>query len=186
MRNSTKKAVGGKPEIVLLAAMARNRVIGRQGTIPWRLPRDLARFRQRTMGSVVIMGRRTWQSIGRPLPDRRVVVLSRDPGFAPRLPGVTVARGLQQAIARHGQESALFIAGGEGVYRESLPLADRVELSVLDRAVEGDTWFPPLPAGRFVLERSERIEDVEPFTLRVYVRRPEQGPDARLEPEEGE
>ena len=165
-----KKVMAGKPEIVILAAMAGNRVIGRAGAIPWRLPRDLARFRQRTMGHVVIMGRKTWESIGRPLPGRRIVVLSRNPAFVAG-PGVVTATSLEAAIGAHRDEPVLFIAGGEAVYREALELADRVELSVLDRDVAGDAVFPEPPADRFRLQARYRMADEEPFTLCVYVRR---------------
>ncbi len=159
------------PEIVIIAAMAKNRVIGRDNSIPWHLPEDLVRFRARTMGHVLIMGRRTWLSIGRPLPGRRIVVLSRDPEFDPG-PDVETAAGLAEAIDRCRDEPLVFIAGGGTVYRQTLPLADRIVLTVLDRPVAGDTLFPELPLDRFELIDRQRVEGVEPFTVYEYRRRP--------------
>ncbi|MFM7737089.1 MAG: dihydrofolate reductase [Alphaproteobacteria bacterium] len=136
--------------ITLVASVADNGVIGRDGTLPWRLPADLRRFRELTTGHHVVMGRRTWESIGRPLPDRTNVVLSRDPGFRPGGEGVVVVASLEDAIARAraAGESELFVIGGAEVYAAALPLADRIELTRVAARVEGDVVFPPLePAG---------------------------------------
>lgn len=130
--------------ITLIAAMAENRVIGKEGAMPWHIPDDLARFRAITMGHPVIMGRKTFASIGRPLPGRLNIVLTRQEGHAPQ--GVAVARTLHEALALADPAEEVFICGGGEVYREALPLAGRVLLTVIHRPFEGDATFPELPA----------------------------------------
>ncbi|WP_246560649.1 dihydrofolate reductase [Geobacter grbiciae] len=130
--------------VTIIAAMAGNRVIGKEGAMPWHLPDDLARFKAITMGHPVIMGRRTFDSIGRPLPGRLNIVLTRQAGYAPS--GVAVARTLAEALALAGPVEEVFICGGGQVYREALPLADRIHLTVIHYAYGGDTTFPELPA----------------------------------------
>ena len=129
--------------IVIVAAVARNRVIGVGGRLPWRIPDDLARFKTMTMGQSIVMGRETFESIGRPLPGRTNVVLSRRPGWSHE--GVTVADSLESALdvaASHGDVA--YIAGGAEVYRQALDVADRMELTEVDTEPEGDTRFPPV------------------------------------------
>lgn len=133
------------PRVTLIAAVARNGVIGRNGAIPWRIPGDLARFKRITMGHPVIMGRRTWESLGRPLPGRRNIVISRTPGFAPT--GAEVFTGLAAALAACADASEVFVIGGTEAYREALPLADRLVLTEIDADVEGDAHFPPFDRG---------------------------------------
>jgi dihydrofolate reductase len=130
-------------------------VIGRDGTLPWRLPEDLARFRTLTEGHPVLMGRATWESLParfRPLPGRDNIVLSRTPGFD--APGARVVGGLDEALDLVGDRDAWVIGGG-GVYAATLPHADRVEVTVVDTTVEGDTWAPVLDPGRWRLVGSE-------------------------------
>ncbi|MCX8114748.1 MAG: type 3 dihydrofolate reductase [Burkholderiaceae bacterium] len=129
------------PRVTLIAAVARNGVIGRNGAIPWRIPGDLARFKRITMGHPVIMGRRTWESLGRPLPGRRNIVISRTPGFAPA--GAEVVTSLGAALAACADASEVFVIGGTEAYREALPLADRLLLTEIDADIEGDAHFPP-------------------------------------------
>jgi dihydrofolate reductase len=128
--------------IVLVAAVGRNGVIGVDGGLPWRLPGDLKRFKEMTMGHALIMGRATFESIGRPLPGRRTVVLSRRPDWSHD--GVEVAASLEEALALVGSNGGLdaYIAGGAEVYRAALEVADRLELTEVDAAPDGDTWFP--------------------------------------------
>jgi dihydrofolate reductase len=126
---------------VIVAAVARNGVIGVDGRLPWQIPQDLARFKELTMGHALVMGRATFESIGRPLPGRSNIVLTRRPGWAQE--GVDVARSLQEAVdiaASRGQD--VFVAGGAEVYRAALATADRLELTEVDAEPEGDTWFP--------------------------------------------
>lgn len=128
---------------VIIAAVARNGVIGFEGDLPWRLPEDLARFKRLTMGNAVVMGRVTFESIGRPLPGRTNIVLTRRPGWSHQ--GVTAVGSLVAALAmveEHGQDA--YIAGGAEVYRSALGVADRLELTEVEAKPEGDTWFPPV------------------------------------------
>lgn len=130
--------------ISIIAAVAENGVIGRGGQLPWRLPNDLRRFKQITMGHTVIMGRRTWESIGRPLPGRRMVVVSRQPGYKTNRAEVEVASSLEKALqkaAAVGEVEALVIGGAE-LYKAAFPLADRLYLTIVMSEVEGDTYFP--------------------------------------------
>ncbi len=134
--------------LCLIVARAENRVIGRAGGLPWRLPADLKHFKAATMGKPVVMGRRTWQSIGRPLPGREIVVVTRDPAF--RAEGVRQAPDLDAALALAGRLAAergadeVMIAGGAEIYALALPRADRIYLTEVHVAVEGDALFPAL------------------------------------------
>lgn len=134
--------------VVLIAAVARNGVIGRAGRMPWMLPGDLAHFRRSTAGRPVIVGRRTFEAIGRPLPGRPTVVLSSDPAFAPA--AVTVVRTLAEAfgqadrLADHIGAPAVMVAGGAEIYAATIARADRILLTRIDAEPVGDTFFPPI------------------------------------------
>lgn len=125
--------------ISLIVAMDRNRLIGRNGELPWRLPNDLKHFKRSTLGKTVLMGRKTWDSLGRPLPERENWVLTRDRGFAAE--GARVFHDLDAALAAHG-DGELMVIGGAELYRQVLPKATRLYLTEVDAAVEGDAWFP--------------------------------------------
>jgi dihydrofolate reductase len=154
--------------ISIIAAMADNRVIGRGGAIPWDIPADRRRFRELTMGHPVIMGRKTFESIGRPLPGRTNIVLSRKPDF--RAEGCIVANSLEDALRACCGAEDVFICGGEELYRQALPMADRIFLTVVHHPCSGDAYFPPLPADYVETERSECAEG-EPCTFIVYGRK---------------
>jgi dihydrofolate reductase len=128
----------------LVAAVAENRVIGRDGRLPWRLPDELAHFKRVTLGKPVLMGRHTFVSIGKPLPGRLNVVLSRAPDFAPA--GVVVARDLDAALARAEVAGApeVMMIGGAVLYAEALPRADRIYLTRVRASPPGDAYFPAL------------------------------------------
>lgn len=129
------------PRTVIVAAVGRNGVIGVDGGLPWRIPEDMARFREMTMGHTLVMGRSTFESIGRVLPGRTTIVLTRTPGWAHE--GVEVADTLETAIqAAHETGRDAIIAGGAEVYRAGLDVADVMELTEVDAAPEGDTYFP--------------------------------------------
>ena len=136
-----------RPPVAIVVAMAENRVIGRDGGLPWRLPADLARFRAITMGKPIVMGRRTHESIGRVLDGRRNVVVSRRPGF--RAPGCIVAPSLDAALETAADTAAAEIAviGGASVYGQALPRATRVYLTLVHAAIDGDVRFPELEPG---------------------------------------
>lgn len=128
-----------KPRISLIAAMARDRVIGRDNQMPWHLPADLAHFKKVTLGKPVVMGRKTLESIGKPLPGRHNIVVSRS-GFA--VEGVTVVADLDAAIAAAGDAPEIMIIGGATIYAQMLERADRLYLTHIDLVVEGDARFP--------------------------------------------
>lgn len=126
---------------VIVAAVGRNGVIGVDGSLPWRIPEDMARFKDLTMGGALIMGRATFESIGRPLPGRTTIVLTRRPDWSHH--GVEVARSLDEALeTAASRDLDAFISGGAEVYRAALDVADRIELTEVDAEPEGDTYFP--------------------------------------------
>lgn len=128
------------PTLTLIVALSHNQVIGRDNRLPWRLPADLRFFKQMTMGKPLLMGRRTWESIGRPLPGRRMIVLSRDPTF--NAPGGVVARSLDEALELAGAVPEIMVIGGASLYAQALPAAERLYLTIIEAEIPGDTWFP--------------------------------------------
>jgi dihydrofolate reductase len=154
--------------ISIIAAMAENRVIGREGAIPWDIPADRRRFRELTMGRPVIMGRKTFDSIGRPLPGRSNIVLSRDPAY--RAEGCIIVKSLEDALLACGCADEAFICGGEELYRQALAVADRIFLTVVHRLCQGDAYFPLITADYVETERSE-CEGGAPCTFISYSRR---------------
>ncbi len=138
--------MSGRADIALVVAVADNGVIGRGGDLPWRLPEDLKYFRAVTMGKPIVMGRRTYESIGRPLPGRPNIVVTRNPDF--HADGVDIAATLDDALAIAARRaeaagvSEITIIGGAEIYRAVLPRADRIYLTEVHEAVEGDTVFP--------------------------------------------
>lgn len=136
--------------------MSSNRVIGATGQLPWDLPEDLQRFKQLTMGQTLLMGRKTYQSIGRPLPGRQTIILSRDPHY--QVPGCAVVNNLQAGISA-AQTDELFICGGAGIYRLALPLVEKIYLTKLQRELAGDTYFPEYPVEQFQTLYSEELID---------------------------
>ena len=159
----------------LIAAVADNGVIGAAGDIPWRLPEDWKRFKATTLGHHLLMGRLTWESIGKPLPGRTTVVISRG---RPELPeGVHLASSLDRAIeiAAEAAETEVFVAGGAGIYRLALPRADRLYLTRVHAAIEGDTLFPEWDQREWELVASDRHQADErhawAFTFQVFDRR---------------
>jgi dihydrofolate reductase len=156
----------------LIVAMARNRVIGRDGKLPWHLSADLKRFKALTLGHHIIMGRKTWESIGRPLPGRTSIVITRHPAYA--APGAQVVDSLSSALklARHDLE--VFVIGGGQIYCEALPVADRIYLTEVDAEFAGDTFFPPLSPGEWDVSTREHsaAEGAQPGSqFVVYERR---------------
>lgn len=126
----------------LIVAMSENRVIGKDNALPWRLPEDLKRFRQFTTGHPVIMGRRSYESIGRPLPDRTNIIVTRRPGY--RAPGCLVAHTIEDAMSCASGAGEIFIIGGAELYVQTLDRADRIYLTLVHADIAGDTFFPAL------------------------------------------
>lgn len=130
----------GTTRVYLVAAVAKNGVIGARGKLPWHLPEDLKHFKNLTLGHPIIMGRRTWDSLGKPLPGRENIVVSRKAGF--EAPGASVAASLEAALALCAGEPVAFVIGGAEIYAAALPLADGLVLTEIDRDYEGDVYFP--------------------------------------------
>lgn len=128
-----------KKSITLIAAMGKNRAIGLDGRMPWHLPAELQHFKQATMGKAIVMGRKTWQAIGRPLPGRQNIVVSRNPDFVAT--GADVASSLAAAIEVSQADEIMVIGGGQ-LYSQALPLAQGLILTLIDVEPEADTWFP--------------------------------------------
>ena len=128
------------PIISLIWAVARNGVIGKGNTLPWRLPADLRYFRACTTGHPIIMGRKNYEDIGKPLPGRRNIVVTRQPAYT--APGCTVVHSVEQALAAAGAEEEVFVIGGADIYRQTLDAADRLYITEIDADIEGDTYFP--------------------------------------------
>ncbi|OBU45106.1 type 3 dihydrofolate reductase [Photobacterium damselae] len=127
-------------KISMIAAMAKDRVIGKDNAMPWHLPADFAWFKQSTLGKPIVMGRKTYQSIGRPLPGRLNIVISRDPQLT--IEGVTVVNSLEQAKMVAGEVEELMIIGGGSIYEHYLAQADCLYLTFIEAQIEGDTRFP--------------------------------------------
>jgi dihydrofolate reductase len=133
--------------VSFIVAMAKNRVIGANNALPWRLPEDLKRFKALTMGHPIIMGRKTYESIGRPLPGRRNIVVTRNTSFA--LEGCTVVNSPSAALAACANDDEAFVIGGAELYRALMGSADRIYLTEIDQVIEGDAWFPEFDRARW-------------------------------------
>lgn len=161
--------------VALIVAVSRNGVIGRDGALPWHLPEELQHFKRLTLGKPIIMGRLTWESLGRPLPGRPNIVISRSPDY--EAPGALVVPDLEAALAHAslllGADSEIMIIGGAQIYRAALPLADRIYRTRVDVEVAGDTVFPELdPTAWRVIESRSQSSPASGlnYTLEVLVR----------------
>jgi dihydrofolate reductase len=141
------------PRLSLIVAMAKNRVIGADGGIPWHLPNELQLFKSVTMGHHIIMGRKTWESINRLLPGRTTVIVTRRRDFT--MPGALVAHTLEEAIKYCAGDSEIFVIGGGELYRAALPQADRIYLTVVDAEPAGDTRMPEFDPAQWRLRSAQ-------------------------------
>jgi dihydrofolate reductase len=166
--NSLRKQMLNGKRISMIAAMARNRVIGAANDIPWRVPGEQRRFRQLTEGNLVVMGRRTFDSIGRPLPDRDVLVIG---SRTVPIEGMLTCRSIQESIEiiSNDLRNEVFIAGGEQIYRQFLQYADTIYLTEIDLEPVGDTTFPDLPAD-FACVQKSHVAGPTAYTLMTYNR----------------
>ncbi len=144
---------------IIVAVAGEKRVIGKAGGLPWHIPEELKRFREATLGHPIIMGRKTYESIGRVLPDRTNIVITRDPSF--QAEGIVIARSLEEALqlaqGKPGDDE-LFVIGGGEIYKQALPLADKLYLTVIDQEIEGDTFFPDYSEFKKVIWQSDEQE----------------------------
>ena len=158
--------------ISIIVAASENGVIGVNGNLPWRLSDDLRHFKAVTMGKPIVMGRKTWDSIGRPLPGRQNIVITRQAGFV--APGCTVVPSTKEAVAAAGDAEEIMVIGGSQVYASFLSGADRVYLTRVHAEIEGDAYFPPLDqvAWRLVSDERHAADDRNEFdySFRLYER----------------
>jgi dihydrofolate reductase len=156
------------PRLTLVVAYARNRVIGRDNALPWKLPGDLAHFKRTTLGHPIVMGRKTWESLGRPLPGRRNIVISRDAGYAAA--GATVVRDIDAALSACEDTDEVFVIGGAQIYAAVLDRADRIVATEVAADVDGDAYFPYLPAfqWREVSREPQAAENGYAYDFVVY------------------
>ena len=129
--------------VKIIVAMSKNRVIGDSNTLIWHLPEDLKRFRHLTTGNTIVMGRKTYESIGKPLPNRRSIIITRDPDY--KVEGCEVVNSLEEALLL--SNSDCFIIGGGEIYRQVIDISDRIYLTLINKEFEGDTSFPDLKTG---------------------------------------
>jgi len=144
-------------KISYVVAIDRKRVIGHNNALPWYLPADLQFFKRTTMGGTMLMGRRTWESIGRPLPGRVSIVMTRNPDY--RAEGVKVVHSLNEAIRAAGDAPELFVIGGASLFVDMLPMADRIYLTRIDHEFQGDTWFPEIGPQWREVSRESHLPD---------------------------
>ena len=148
---------GSRPRISIISALARNRTIGINNTLPWRLPEDLKYFKALTLGHHILMGRKTYESIGKPLPGRTTVIITR--GNYPAPEGVKIAHSLEEATKVCGTDEEIFFVGGAQLYAQALPLADRLYLTEIQAEVEGDAWSPEYDRSEWQEVSRERRHD---------------------------
>ncbi len=161
---------GENPRLRAVVAMASNRVIGKNGGLPWRLSEDLKWFKKLTIGHPIVMGRKTMESLGRPLPGRSNIVISRNLGMVPE--GFELSHGVEEAIGLLRGEEAASVIGGAEIYREMIPLCDEVLLSYVFHPYDGDTTLSEFETGFELIEVLYRDDD---FELRRYQRKTDPG-----------
>ena len=156
--------------ISLIVAHDQNRVIGYENKMPWHLPGELKYFKEQTMGKPIIMGRKTFESIGRPLPGRKNIVITRNDSY--KVDGVELAGDLEEALTIAGNENEVMIIGGEQIFKLALPMADRLYITQIHHQFTGDTFFPSYSSDWKLISQSEPINTVEgySYTYCIYER----------------
>lgn len=135
-------------ELIIIAAISENNVIGKDNKLPWHIPEDLKRFKELTKGNAVLMGRKTYESIGKPLPKRTNIVLSSNKDYTPQ--GVITARNLDDALEQCKQYKTTYIIGGQKVYEQTIDIADKLEITHVHKTIEGDAFFPKIDALKWI------------------------------------
>ena len=152
--------------VIIIAAMTKRRVIGKNNTLPWNIPEELQHFRTATLNSTVIMGRKTYDSIGRLMPKRHNIIVSRS---SLQIPGADVCASLNEAIKKaKAYNKTIFIIGGAQIFKEAIPIADKIYLSYIKKDYDGDTYFPEFDENKWIVEKKE---DHQEFEFVVYVRK---------------
>ncbi len=154
--------------ISLVAAMAQNGVIGKGLEIPWKIKGEQVRFKELTLGKVMVMGRLTYESIGRPLPNRINVILTRDSDF--KAEGCVVLHSLEAILARYKNEAEIVIAGGGQLYADTIKMADRIHLTIIEKDFEGDIFFPKFNKNEFIQTYKQTVNGEISYTYYSYDR----------------
>lgn len=156
---SPHQSTGGRLIVSLIWAMAKNRVIGSENRLPWKLPADMKWFRQHTLGKPVIMGRKTFESFGgKPLPDRQNIIVTHRHDYHPQ--NTTVCGSIEEAIHACGNEEEVMIIGGMSLYKQTLPNADKLYMTVVDTECEGDAWFPEFESSNWI-ETTHQVHEAD-------------------------
>lgn len=153
--------------IALIVAYSKNRVIGNEGCIPWKIPGEQKRFKELTTGNVVIMGRRSYEEIGKPLPNRTTIVISNTRNFDSD--NCFTASSLTQAIEMAGNRD-IYISGGSALYKEAISIVDKMYITEIDKVIDGDTYFPEFNELDFIKEIDEKFMGTIPFTYITYTK----------------
>ena len=154
--------------IALIVAYAKNKVIGNKGCIPWKIKGEQKRFRELTTGNIVIMGRKSYEEIGRPLPNRTTIVVSNTKRFEDI--NLLTAKSLREAIELAGDRD-IFISGGAGIYEEALLFVEKMYVTEIESVIEGDTYFPEFKEQDFIKEINEKVDGEIPYTYVTYIRK---------------
>lgn len=155
--------------ISLIVAVSKNNVIGNNGVIPWKIEGEQKRFKELTTGKTIIMGRKSFEEIGKPLPNRKTILISNTQHI--ELENCVTVNSLLEAFALSKNESEVFVAGGGQVYKEAFPYADRIYITVIDKMVDGNVYFPEICEDDFIKTYEERIDGEIPYTYFTYERR---------------
>lgn len=155
-------------QIILIAAMAENRTIGCGNTIPWKIKGEQKIFKDYTINHTVIMGRKTFESIGRALPNRKNIVISRQKKYVAQ--DCIIAHNISEALSMCNDNELVFIIGGENVYKQCMPLADKIYLTVIEREISGDAFFPSISSAEFDLQSVQQLHLSEPAKFYTYIR----------------
>lgn len=159
--------------ISYIVAMDRNRAIGKNNRLPWHIPADLKFFKQTTMGHAILMGRKTYESVGKPLPGRTNVIMTQNPSY--RAEGCEIVHSVEETIDRFGRQDELFVTGGAELFRLFMPYVDKMYLTRIEHAFEGDTFFPEYDETEWTLVKREQgvMDEKNPYTyfFETHVRR---------------
>jgi len=154
--------------ISIIAAVSKNNVIGKNGKIPWKIPGEQKRFKELTTGKTIIMGRKSFEEIGKPLPNRNIIIVSRTKNYS--FENCITVDSLSKAFEISKDEEEVFIAGGAQLYEATLPYADYLYLTIIDKFFDGDVYFPNFNRDDYIIEYEERIEYPIPYTYYTFKR----------------
>lgn len=154
--------------ISIIVAVTKNNVIGNKGTMPWNIKGEQRRFKELTTGHTIIVGRKTFEAEGKPLPNRKTIIISKTKNI--EFENCVTVKSLEEALELAKDEREIFIAGGGAIYKQALPMTDKIYLTIIDKVIEGDVYFPEINKEEFVKTYEERIEGEIPYTYYTYER----------------